>query len=108
MGFLRRVSPDEWRINNHQLSSGAEYAHNAATMIQAEARGCIEEAAKEQVRRLTDTNKDLEDRLRDIDNWIGNEKDELKFNINQTHELLELKERLEMMLKVKRLLTVVK
>jgi len=69
-------------------------------MMKAEARGCIEEAEKEQVRRLTDTNKDLDDRVRNIDTWHINKKDELRLNINQTHELLELKERLEMMIKV--------
>ncbi|OXA61576.1 Tektin-3, partial [Folsomia candida] len=93
------VSPGEWRINNHQLTSGAEYAHNAAIMMRTEAQGCIEEAEKEQVRRLTDTNKDIDDRLKDIDTWVNNEKDELKFNVNQAHELLELKERLEVMMK---------
>lgn len=51
------------------------------------------------MRNHSDTNADIDNRVHDISTWLENERSELKYNINQTHELLELKERLEQMLK---------
>lgn len=106
MIYHRRVSPDEWRLNIQQLHSGAETAHNAAAMMKSEARGCIDETEREQNRRQSDTNKDIEQRLNDLELWTNNEREELKLNISQSHELLELRERLQLMLKVVQVLTI--
>lgn len=90
---------DEWKINNKQLCTGAECAHNTVTMLQSEANGIINFTSKKQHRNLSDTNMDIDNRVHDISTWLENERDELKCNIGQTHELLDLKERLEQMLK---------
>lgn len=98
--IILRVSPEEWRINNHQLRSSAEYTHNAVIMMKTEAKGCVDQTEKESIRHSSDTQKDIDNRLKDIETWMSNEKDELRFNVHQMHEMLELKERLELMLKV--------
>lgn len=90
---------DEWKINNKQLCTGAECCHNTVTMIQTEAVGVINDTQKKQLRHHSDTNADIDGRVHDISTWMENEREELKYNINQTHELLDLKDRLEQMLK---------
>ncbi|CAL8088079.1 unnamed protein product [Orchesella dallaii] len=94
-----KYSVDEWKVNNKQLCTGAECVHNTVTMVQTEAVGAIHDTNKQQVRHHSDTNADIDGRVHDISTWLENERDELKYNVNQTHELLELKERLEQMLK---------
>jgi len=68
-------------------------------MVRSDANVCVEETDKEQVRCHTDSNKDIDNRVHDIKRWSDNLKDELKYNISQNHDMMELKERLESMIK---------
>ena len=69
-------------------------------MMSADGKNCIDETAKDQVRCAADTSKDIDNRLHDIRKWLQKEKDELAANISQTHQLMELKERVEQLIKV--------
>jgi len=77
-------------------------AHHAATMAKSDALATIQATNKEQVRCHTDSNRDIDGRVSDIKNWIQKLNDELKLNVAQSHELFELKERLESIIKVQR------
>ena len=82
------------------MCSGAHGVHNKVVMLNEEAKHCIDEAGKAQVRCGTDTKSDIQKRLSEVRRWAEKLRKELNFNIAQAHELLELKERLEDMSKV--------
>ena len=82
------------------MYTAAECVHNTTMMTGADAENCIQETLKEQVRCNADTSKDIDSRLNEIRKWTEKEKKELSYNISVTHEMLELKERVERMIKV--------
>ena len=67
---------------------------------------CGDEAAKEIARSArcasaAASSKEIEENIRENRKWLQKENEELSYNINQAHELFELKERLELMVKVR-------
>jgi hypothetical protein len=65
-----------------------------------EAKSCIDDTCKAQVRCGTDTKTDIQKRLSEVRKWAVKLRKELDYNISQAHQLLELKERLAQLWKV--------
>jgi len=99
--WFSSFSVQDWNWNTHELCSGAAAVHDAVTLVQDEAVKSLFAVGKEQLRRSMDTLQDLNSRIHEISQWTNREREELKQNVAQAQELLELKQRISRVLRVR-------